>query len=64
MDYKHIFHIVLEATNDCDPMNLLGLGAPTDEYEMEVSAIVAKLKSVATKKDLEELVISVFEKAF
>ena len=64
MIYKNLFNNIKSIVNDHDPLHLLGSGAPDDEYEQEVASIVANLKNVSTKKDLDNLIIRVFKDSF
>ena len=44
-----------EAANEADPIGLIGMGAPQDEYSPEVGDITAALAHLGHKPDQEEL---------
>ena len=48
-EYQEIYRKIKETINLHDPMGLLGMGAPDDEYENEISKIVS-----LCSHDLEE----------
>jgi len=45
--YDALVAAVTRAINDADPMGLLELGAPADEYEQEVHTIIPRLGTAA-----------------
>lgn len=47
MDYKEKIKILTEIVNEADPVGLIALGSPPDEYSAEVMSIL----SLITKKD-------------
>ena len=63
-DYKENFQLIRSVINNLDPMNLIKNGAPKDEYDAEVSLIVAGLKNCKDVKDLQELIHDIFKTNF
>lgn len=62
--YGHKFIELREIVNLVDPMRLMIIGAPQDEYESEVKTIIVQLDNVNNKEDTLELVFSEFTKWF
>lgn len=54
--------IIKEAIDFFDPLGLLALGAPKDEYDIEARMIESKLNS--SNEPLEEIIKNVFESQF
>jgi hypothetical protein len=70
-DQKSMMHFYQEAIavttaviNEWDPYDLIVGGAPKDEFEGEVSQIVAKAREVHTPEALARLVSDVFSSSF
>ncbi|MDO7786534.1 DUF1871 family protein [Desulforamulus aquiferis] len=61
--YESTFKIVTKLINGWDPANLFP-SAPHDEYELEVSRIIASLRRVNNYLDLAKEIQVVFNKAF
>lgn len=53
-----------EIINKHDPISLLKIGAPKDEYKHEINAIAKGLKSCKSKKEIQQLVYDTFVKFF
>ncbi|MCC8438709.1 YugE family protein (plasmid) [Brevibacillus sp. M2.1A] len=58
------FEHVKKVINDWDPMDLLEIGAPTDEYESEVEEIVKVLQDTIDANELAEEIKQVFVRYF
>jgi hypothetical protein len=63
-DYKKAFAVVRETINSWDPYNLVGGGAPTDEWESEVASIVAQIPRFFSATDAAHAVSRTFSSAF
>jgi hypothetical protein len=61
--YWDAFLQTREIINELDPMGLISFCGP-EEYDLEVSEIIAKLKDKQTENEIEEMVIAVFTKWF
>lgn len=56
MQYRKLRKII----NTYDPINLLALGTPKNEYNSEIKSIQKRLKENQTKKEIKEIVIGEF----
>jgi hypothetical protein len=54
--YRNKFRQLRNIINRFDPMHLINIGAPADEYEPEVSTILLQLGNVKTKTQTLDLV--------
>jgi hypothetical protein len=70
-DHKAMKHLCQEAIavataviNEWDPYDLIAGGAPKDEFEGEVSRLVAKARDAHTPEALARLVSEVFSSSF
>lgn len=61
------FELVKGIINEWDPVNLIELGAPIDEYNNEISMIASKIKEESNVNDIAEVIyntlIEMFDKA-
>ena len=61
------FELVKEIINEWDPVNLIELGAPINEYNNEISMIATKIKEESNVDDIAEVIyntlIEMFDKA-
>jgi hypothetical protein len=55
---------VANAVNEADPLGLLAVGAPTDEYEPEVGTIVPRLRGVASAAQVRTVLHEEFVRWF
>ena len=62
--YDALVAAVTRAINDADPVRLLGLGAPPDEYSPEIGTIVPRLASAAGAPDVARILHEEFERWF
>lgn len=60
MNYTQIQKIV----NKHDPLRLLAIGCPKDEYNSEIKAINKLIKKGQTQKEIEAVLLKVFNKWF
>jgi hypothetical protein len=63
-DYRKAIEIVRAEISAWDPYALLAGGAPVDEFDAEVSEIVAGLAGTRTAGELASLVANVFRASF
>jgi nicotinate-nucleotide adenylyltransferase len=61
---EKIFDVVTKIVNRVDPVNLIGIGAPEDEYSPEVEDIIKSLKEASSKEDLCCKISAIFEQWF
>ncbi|MEZ4103835.1 MAG: hypothetical protein R3B60_00955 [Candidatus Paceibacterota bacterium] len=62
--YKIVFKNIHEIVNELDPVNLIGGGAPGDEYYDEVIKIVSLLKEDNEKVIFTEKLTGIFIESF
>jgi hypothetical protein len=66
--FKRDFHVlrgeVSAAISAADPINLLALGAPADEYAPEVDAILLKMPAAQSQDDVHAVVHEAFVQFF
>lgn len=60
MDYSQLKIIV----NKVDPIGLLSMGAPTNEYDQEIKSILNRLKGGQTEQEIRKIVFEEFIKWF
>ena len=58
------YEIVKLEIDKWDPMGLLSIGAPDDEYDPEIKNIVNEIQAVKNENELALLTKSIFEKWF
>lgn len=65
---KAYFHalreIVSRALNEADPLGLLRMGAPEDEYDPEVDTILPRLRGAASEADVRTILHEEFVRWF
>lgn len=49
---------------DADPVNLIAIGAPKDEYDPEVGTILPRLKEATSPEDVTKIIHEEFTKWF
>lgn len=54
--YRKLWKIVDGAIRQEDPIGLLRLGAPADEYDPEVGTILPRLKSASSQSELRRII--------
>ncbi|WP_313431937.1 DUF1871 family protein [Siminovitchia terrae] len=62
--YFRFSNVVEKHINYWDPMELLSLGAPDDEYEVEIQRIADALPQIRAESDLALKIKEVFDHAF
>jgi hypothetical protein len=59
-----VYALVKQAIDQADPIHLLAIGAPEDEYASEIHAIVTHLAACTTLDETQTLVHEVFVTQF
>jgi hypothetical protein len=62
--YRALYMVVDAIVARHDPIGLLAIGCPDDEYEPEVTDLLPRLKGAASTDELMSLVHGVFERWF
>jgi hypothetical protein len=63
-DHQRATHVVREVINARDPYKLLELGAPDDEFDSEIAAIVGQIPRIQSERDATLAFSRVFSSAF
>jgi hypothetical protein len=63
-EFRPLRKAVAAAIAKADPIRLLQLGAPGDEYDQEVSAILPELSSASSEEDVCRIVRAEFARRF
>ena len=58
------FHTIKKIINEWDPYDLLSIGAPHDEYEMEIEEIIFRIKDKNNIEDNAAIISDVFSNSF
>lgn len=64
MNRKFLENLLRKEITKVDPIGLISMGAPKDEYDSEVEQIVSEINSCRNVKDLEELMYKTFVRMF
>lgn len=62
--HKALADAVTRAVNDADPIGLLSMGAPDDEYSPEIGTIVPRLATAADASDIARIMREEFVRWF
>ena len=62
--YQHLRSAVTAALNRADPIGLLSMGAPKDEYDPEVGTILLRLRHVSSADDVQRVLHEEFTRWF
>ena len=62
-DYDLAFDVVRRAINEWDPHALIAGGAPSDEWESEIAAIVAQIPGMASPTEATLAISKTFSNA-
>ncbi|HNS16405.1 MAG TPA: hypothetical protein PKI34_01120 [Bacteroidales bacterium] len=62
--YGHLFDELRDILNVFDPICMIGLGAPVDEYDPEVATIILSIHSVNSEAATLELIYREFTRWF
>lgn len=55
---------IIKAMNQVDPMDLLAIGCPEDEYEHEVDLIIEAISPDSSDEDILTIIESTFQQQF
>ncbi|MGH8064259.1 MAG: hypothetical protein ACRERE_03270 [Candidatus Entotheonellia bacterium] len=61
---SQIYVLTKRAIDRADPIHLLKIGAPDDEYELEIREIVSRVGECMNLEDMQRLLHEVFTKWF
>lgn len=64
MNRKFLKNLIREEINKADPIGLISMGAPRDEYGSEAEEIMLTIGTCRTEKDLEGLIYKTFVRMF
>ena len=62
--YGSLYTDVSRLLREADPMGLIAMGAPADEYDPEVSTILPRLREANTATDVQRIVHEEFVRWF
>ncbi len=62
--YGQLYYDLREILNKEDPIGLIEIGAPDDEYDSEISTILPKLKPCISVEELQAMIHAEFVKWF
>ena len=63
-EHKELWYQVSRVLNQFDPIGLIHIGCPNDEYDPEVSTILPQLKQCKSEKDTWNMIYNEFVKWF
>ncbi len=63
-DYKKALKTVKKVIDQWDPYRLISGGAPSDEFDPEISAIVSQIPNIKSEQDSTEIISHVFSSQF
>jgi len=63
-EYGEKFNQLLTIINKHDPINLIKIGAPVDEYNSEVKTIIIQHKNMTTEQQVHDLIYQEFLRWF
>lgn len=63
-DHQIILDIILQEITTWDPLGLIAMGAPMNEYDFEAVKITDKLEASTSITRIVDIVAQVFKKAF
>ena len=61
---SQIYVLTNRAIDQADPIHLLKIGAPDDEYELEIREIVSRVEECTNLEDMQRLLHAVFTQWF
>lgn len=62
--YKRAIEAVGAIVREWDPYGLIACGAPSDEFDSEIAAVVTQIPRIKSEKDAELALSRVFSSAF
>ena len=63
-EFGQSFNELRTIINKHDPINLIKIGAPIDEYNSEVKTIIIQLKNMTTEQQVQDLIYQEFLRWF
>jgi hypothetical protein len=63
-EFGQSFNELRTIINKHDPINLIKIGAPEDEYDSEVKTIIIQLKNMTTEQQVHDLIYQEFLRWF
>jgi hypothetical protein len=63
-DYERAIQVVRDVVHRWDPYGLLACGCPPDEFDQEISALVAEIPRIRSRTDAIHALSRVFSSAF
>lgn len=63
-NYNETFKVVKKIVNEWDPVDLLSIDCPEDEYEFEIQQIVSATRSLNNVEELAGKINEILYKAF
>ena len=63
-EFRPLRKVVAAAIAKADPIGLLQLGAPGDEYDHEVAAILPELRNASSEEDVRRIIRKEFARRF
>ena len=63
-EYGSFYNQITEIFNRYDPIDLIKIGAPSDEYGYEISRILSKLKNAKSVLEARTIIYEVFDQSF
>jgi hypothetical protein len=64
LERERLFDIVRDVIHEWDPYDLLAGGAPDDEFDSEISAVVRQLDRIHSPRDACHVISRVFSSSF
>lgn len=64
LDYQYYFMKISKIVREHDPIGLLALGSPDDEYDGEIRRIIGVLPKIQDQKLLSEEIYKIFIDSF
>lgn len=62
--YERRWQTIAEVIKDWDPYGLLASGSPTDEFDSEISSLVAQIPRIRSAHDASHAVSRIFSSSF
>ncbi|MGC4031581.1 MAG: hypothetical protein QM754_07590 [Tepidisphaeraceae bacterium] len=59
-DYDRAFAVIREVVSDWDPLSLLSMGSPADEWDREIASLVGQIPRIASPIDAAHAVSRIF----
>lgn len=63
-EYGWLYEALIQLLAEYDPMNLIVMGAPSDEYDLEVDVILQRLPEASSPSSLGQIIYEAFVHCF